>query len=47
MPICGDPSINAVWTYQTPYAAVAKIQGYLAFYRDRVDSMQINANSSP
>ena len=43
----GPKSVNAVWTYERPYAAVAEIQGYLAFYRDRVDSMQITADSSP
>jgi uncharacterized protein (DUF427 family) len=39
IPIGGSKSVNAVWTYETPYAAVAEIQGYLAFYRDRVDSI--------
>ena len=43
----GPKSINAVWTYERPYAAVAEIQGHLAFYRDRIDSMQITADSSP
>ena len=40
IPIGGAKSINAVWTYETPYAAVAEIQGYLAFYPDRVDTIQ-------
>jgi uncharacterized protein (DUF427 family) len=40
IPIGGTKSVNAVWTYETPYVAVAEIQGYLAFYRDRVDSIQ-------
>jgi len=30
----------------TCYAAVAEIQGHLAFYRDRVDSVKIAADSS-
>jgi len=47
IPLGGPKSVNAVWTYERPYAAVAEIQGYLAFYRDRVDSMQITAHSSP
>lgn len=34
----GAKSVNAVWTYEHPYAAVAEIRGHLAFYRDRVDS---------
>jgi uncharacterized protein (DUF427 family) len=41
----GPKSVNAVWTYERPYAAVAEIQGHLAFYGDRVDSMKIAAVS--
>jgi uncharacterized protein (DUF427 family) len=40
IPIGGSKSINAVWTYEDPYAAVAQIKGHLAFYRDRVDSIR-------
>ena len=29
--------VNAVWTYEAPYAAVAAIKDHLAFYPDRVD----------
>jgi uncharacterized protein (DUF427 family) len=32
---------NAVWTYETPYAAVAEIAGHLAFYPNRVDSIEV------
>ncbi|MCX7307552.1 MAG: DUF427 domain-containing protein [Afipia sp.] len=32
---------NAVWTYETPYPAVAEIKDYVAFYPDRVDSIRI------
>jgi uncharacterized protein (DUF427 family) len=39
IPIGGARSTNAVWTYETPYAAVASIKEYLAFYPDRIDSM--------
>ncbi|HTR14243.1 MAG TPA: DUF427 domain-containing protein [Roseiarcus sp.] len=28
---------NAVWTYETPIAAVAEIAGHLAFYPNRVE----------
>jgi uncharacterized protein (DUF427 family) len=38
----GARSVNAVWTYETPYAAVAQIREYLAFYPDRVDAIQIS-----
>ena len=31
---------NAVWTYETPYPAVAEIKDYVAFYPDRVDSIR-------
>ncbi|MDR5762418.1 DUF427 domain-containing protein [Caballeronia sp. LZ035] len=34
----GQKSANAVWTYETPYEAVATIKDHLAFYKDRVDS---------
>jgi uncharacterized protein (DUF427 family) len=40
IPLGGAKSINAVWTYEQPYAAVEEIKGYLAFYRDRIDSME-------
>ena len=29
--------VNAVWTYEQPYAAVAAIKDHLAFYPDRVE----------
>ena len=37
----GERSVNAAWTYESPYAAVAEIQEYLAFYPDRVDTIQV------
>jgi|SRR6185312_13156327 len=33
---------NAVWSYEQPYPAVAQIEGHLAFYPDRVDSIEIS-----
>ncbi|MGY8710150.1 DUF427 domain-containing protein [Bradyrhizobium sp. 18BD] len=27
---------NAIWTYETPYPAMAEISGHLAFYPDKV-----------
>jgi uncharacterized protein (DUF427 family) len=39
VPIGGERTTNAVWTYEQPYAAVSQIGGYLAFYPDRVDSL--------
>jgi uncharacterized protein (DUF427 family) len=41
IPSGGDRSVNAVWTYEAPYAAVSAIEEYLAFYPDRVDAIQI------
>jgi uncharacterized protein (DUF427 family) len=40
IPIGGTRSSNAVWTYETPYAAVTEIKGHLAFYPDRVDAIE-------
>jgi uncharacterized protein (DUF427 family) len=41
IPVGGDRSIDAVWTYETPYAAVANIKDHVAFYPDRVDAIEI------
>ena len=27
---------NAIWTYETPFPAMAEISGHLAFYPDKV-----------
>ena len=43
IPAGGERSANAVWTYETPYDAVADIKDHLAFYTDRVDSIEIRA----
>ncbi|WP_042298043.1 DUF427 domain-containing protein [Paraburkholderia bannensis] len=40
IPSAGEPGINAVWTYERPYAAVAPIREHLAFYPDRIDSIE-------
>lgn len=32
---------NAIWTYETPFPAVADIAGHLAFYPNRVDSITL------
>lgn len=40
IPAGGERLANAVWTYEHPYPAVASIEGYLAFYPDRVDIVQ-------
>lgn len=40
IPVGRERSINAVWTYEDPYAAVDSIEGHLAFYPDRVDAIE-------
>ncbi|HME40343.1 MAG TPA: DUF427 domain-containing protein [Steroidobacteraceae bacterium] len=45
IPAGGAKSNNAVWTYEDPYPAVAEIKGFLAFYRDRVDSITVDPGS--
>lgn len=37
----GERAVNAVWTYEAPYASVASIKDHLAFYPDRVDSIEV------
>jgi uncharacterized protein (DUF427 family) len=39
IPAGGDRSLNAVWTYETPFEAMAQIKDYVAFYTDRVDEI--------
>ncbi len=40
IPSGGERSRNAVWTYESPHSAVAAIKDRLAFYPDRVDSIE-------
>jgi uncharacterized protein (DUF427 family) len=39
IPAGGDRSLNAVWSYETPFEAMAQIKDYVAFYPDRVDEI--------
>jgi uncharacterized protein (DUF427 family) len=43
IPMGGERSTDAVWTYEIPYAAVADIKDHLAFYPDRVDAIEIRS----
>lgn len=36
----GARSVNAVWSYEHPHEAMKQIKDYLAFYPDRVDSIE-------
>jgi uncharacterized protein (DUF427 family) len=40
IPSGGEKSVNAVWTYENPYPAVAQIKEYVAFYPSRVDAIE-------
>ena len=39
VPAGGRKSVNAVWSYEDPFPAVAQIKGHVAFYPDRVDEI--------
>jgi uncharacterized protein (DUF427 family) len=40
IPVGGARSKDAIWSYEAPHEAVAQIEGHLAFYPDRVDSIE-------
>jgi uncharacterized protein (DUF427 family) len=42
IPAGGQRAVNAVWTYEAPYEAVAAIKDHLAFYPDRVDAVAVD-----
>ena len=44
VPALGEVGLNAVWTYETPFEAVADIAGHLAFYPDR---MSVEVSDQP
>jgi uncharacterized protein (DUF427 family) len=39
VPAGGEKSVNAVWSYEDPFPAVALIRGYVAFYPEGVDEI--------
>ncbi|WP_329740398.1 DUF427 domain-containing protein [Dyella sp. A6] len=41
MPSGGERSTDAAWTYESPFDAVAIIKDHIAFYPDRVDSIDV------
>jgi uncharacterized protein (DUF427 family) len=47
IPAGGDRSVNAVWTYETPFEAMAQIREYVAFYPDRVDEITVTEAGAP
>jgi uncharacterized protein (DUF427 family) len=40
IPVGGERSTNAVWSYETPHDAVSEITEFMAFYPDRVDQIE-------
>lgn len=40
IPSGGERSMNAMWSYEHPNAAVVMIKDYIAFYPDRVDAIE-------
>ena len=40
IPMGGEKAVNAVWSYENPYPAVAQIKDYVAFYPTRVDGIE-------
>jgi uncharacterized protein (DUF427 family) len=40
-------SVNAVWSYEDPYPAVAQIGRHVAFYPDRVDEIAEQLPTTP
>jgi uncharacterized protein (DUF427 family) len=44
VPVGGERSVNAAWSYEAPYAAVSGIREYLAFYPERIDAIEFDGN---
>ena len=44
IPVGGERSLNAAWSYEAPYAAVSAIREYLAFYPERIDAIEFGGN---
>ncbi|MFC7533297.1 DUF427 domain-containing protein [Actinoplanes sp. GCM10030250] len=42
IPVGGEKAVDAIWEYKDPYDAVAGIKGHVAFYPNRVDSIEID-----
>jgi uncharacterized protein (DUF427 family) len=40
IPSGGTKAVNAIWTYEAAFPAVAAINEYVAFYPDRVDKIE-------
>jgi len=40
IPTGGDASSDAAWSYETPHACMEQIKDFMAFYPDRVDTIE-------
>ena len=40
IPLAGEGGLDAVWTYEEPYEAVSAIKNHLAFYTNRMASVE-------
>ena len=47
IPAGGEKSVNAVWSYEDPFPAVAQIKGHVAFYPDKVDEIADQLPATP
>ncbi|WP_030441592.1 DUF427 domain-containing protein [Actinoplanes subtropicus] len=43
IPAGGDKAVDAIWEYKQPREAVAQIKEHVAFYPNRVDSIEITS----
>ena len=43
IPAGGEKAVDAIWEYKQPREAVAQIKEHVAFYPNRVDSIEITA----
>jgi len=41
IPAGGERSVNAVWTYETPYESFSQLKDYVASYPDRVGPIEV------
>lgn len=42
IPVGGEKSVNAIWTYETPHEAMSILKDHVAFYPDRVDEITVS-----
>jgi uncharacterized protein (DUF427 family) len=42
IPAGGGRSVDAIWVYEQPHDAMTRIKDHVAFYPDRVDSIEIS-----